>query len=155
MIVYRFMSEEEYNKLMRGETLVNTTKHESKTDSVGFCFMPMEQDVPEEAYRYMSGIVSNDVCVVFDVAEEELQESYGIYSNPNTFIWGDCVQKTEYCTTEYDKKRFRPLRVCKDYSWWFRPMRDKNWTWKKIRRIRGYEREKWNRGNIRYDFARV
>lgn len=40
MKVFRFMSEEEFNKFNKGETLKNDKDHSksSKSNSIGFCF---------------------------------------------------------------------------------------------------------------------
>ena len=68
MLVYRFMSKDEYEKLIKGKELKNDWVHDGHTDSIGFCFMPYEQDKPEDAYQYLSGIVSPEVCVVFSTS---------------------------------------------------------------------------------------
>lgn len=81
MIVYRFMSKKEYNKLLKGETLTNDKVHTGNTISIGFCFMNMEDDEPEFAFQYLAGVVDEDICVVFET-NKKLTKSWGTYANP-------------------------------------------------------------------------
>ena len=70
MIVHRFMSDLEYQRLMAGETLTNTTVHAAegrKSRSVGFCFFT---ESPEEAIHWLSFNVSTDWCVTFDIPDK-------------------------------------------------------------------------------------
>ena len=82
MIVHRFMSDLEYQRLMDGETLTNTTVHAAegrKSRSVGFCFFT---ESPEEAIHWLSFNVSTDWCVTFDIPDNLLQKSRARYRDP-------------------------------------------------------------------------
>lgn len=121
MIVYRFMSGKEFKKYIDGEVLTNSTRHKAKTNSVGFCFCPMEEE-PEEAVHHLSGVVTLDYCVVFEVDKKLLKETWGIYAksydNLEEMIehYGDKVKLKEYCTTEYSNKDFKMIKCAKpDY----------------------------------------
>ena len=82
MILHRYMSEREFEAYTKGKTMRNDTKHgeSAKTTSVGFCFFPEE---PEEAHRWLRGIVCDDVCVTFDVPENMVKKSVGTYNDPD------------------------------------------------------------------------
>ena len=58
MILHRFMSEAEFERLLAGERLTNTTDFHGEqgrhTTSVGFCFFPED---PDEAIHWLRGIV--------------------------------------------------------------------------------------------------
>lgn len=102
MIVTRFMSRGEFDKLMAGERLTNTTDHKSRgahSDSVGFCFT---EDEPMTAWRYLDGVCGGDVWVTFDFPDGYLKESSGIYADHSEGAkFGDMAQKREWCCTEY------------------------------------------------------
>ena len=85
MRVFRFMSMDEFKKYQIGDTLSNDKKHPDygqKTESVGFCFMVYDDYYPEYAYEFLSGIVSDDVCVVFEVDDTLIVISSTLYSTP-------------------------------------------------------------------------
>lgn len=127
MILHRFMSEREFNDYQDGETLRNTTDHRKNgahTTSVGFCFFTEE---PDEAIHWLSGIVTDDVCVTFDVPDDKVVKSSGIYCDheKSDNSWGALfedvfaairgeempnavmIERAEYCCTEYSDKDFR------------------------------------------------
>lgn len=126
MKVFRFMSKEEFEKYNKNITLKNNTKHDGKTNSVGFCFLNMEEYTPEEAIHFLSGVVSFDVCAVFET-EEKLNKTYGIYAKPidpsgnimedmiNLFL-GFNVRFTanEYCTTKYNNKTMKLIKYSEE-----------------------------------------
>ena len=62
MILHRFCSQEEFDRYMRGELLVNEKDHSkfSKSTSIGFCWFWEE---PWYAIEYLSGIVNRDICI--------------------------------------------------------------------------------------------
>ena len=120
------MSKEEFEKYRNGQILINNTVHEAKTNSVGFCFMNCDEYTPEEAMHFLSGIVTFDVCVVFET-EENLNKSYGVYAKPikptgniledlinlyNNFT--DSFKANEYCITEYSNKTMKLLKYSKE-----------------------------------------
>lgn len=123
------MSEQEFNQFRQGELLENDTDHRKNgghTDSVGFCFFPEE---PDDAIRWLSGIVTEDVCATFDVPDHLVTKSRGTYCDPdksdNSFgavlvdiylammgrgMEGDVMMdKTEYCCTAYSARDFKLL----------------------------------------------
>lgn len=129
MILHRFMSEREFERYQNGEVLENNTDHRKNgehTDSVGFCFFPEE---PDDAIRWLSGIVTDDVCATFDVPGHLVRESCGTYCDPDasdnslgamledlfSAIMGDemgntvRMEKVEHCCTEYSNETFRLL----------------------------------------------
>lgn len=123
MILYRFCSLKELEAVQRGETLVNTTDHyrdgAGGSTSVGFCFTP---DPPEEAFRYLKGIVCPEVVVKYNIPRENLRQTCGKYlSEATTDADGrttltPCL-KTEYCMTELSPARAHYLGfipVCPD-----------------------------------------
>ena len=129
MILHRYMSEREFEAYTKGKTMRNDTRHgeSAKTTSVGFCFFPEE---PEEAHRWLSGIVCDDVCVTFEVPESKVKKSVGTYSDPDKsdnsigavlmdifdhFMGNDMenvvyMEKTEYCCKKYSKKDFKLVK---------------------------------------------
>ncbi len=126
MEVFRFMSKEEFKKYMNGEELVNKKEHRAKTNSKGFCFLDLKDFTPEEAIHFLSGIVSFDVCAVFE-ANTKLNKTYGVYAKPikeegniiedliKLFLeFGNTFTANEYCTTQYNKKKMKLLRYSVD-----------------------------------------
>lgn len=125
MKLFRFMSKEEFNKYLKGEKLINETKHIGYTNSKGFCFMNLEDYEPEYAYQFLSGIVSTGVCVVFET-NEILTKSYGGYAEPYGDFF-DSFVSNEYCTEEYSNNDFKLIKYCYDFDEkWYQ---DKEWKW--------------------------
>ena len=101
MIVTRFMSRAEWDKLKAGETITNHRKHKAKTTSVGFCFT---EDSPEDAWVYLSGVVDAAVCVTFDFPDGYLRKSCGVYADHSEGAkFEDKVLKTEWCCVKYHR----------------------------------------------------
>ncbi len=126
MKVFRFMSKVEFEKYKHNFTLRNNTKHDGKTNSVGFCFLDIEEFTPEEAMHFLSGIVTFDVCAVFET-KENLHKTYGIYAKPikstgnsmedllNIFSgFTDRFTANEYCTTEYNEETMKLLKYSEE-----------------------------------------
>lgn len=139
MKVFRFMSREEFFKYMNGETLQNKKKHIGKTNSIGFCFLDLEEYKPEEACHFLCGIVSGDICAVFEVEESLLNKTWGIYRKPKEYS-EDVMKNTvnlilfpinftanEYCTTEYSNKDFKLISFA--LPRWF-DFTYSNWRWR-------------------------
>lgn len=115
MIVHRFMSSKEFEALMQGKTLINTTNHRKKskknTTSVGFCFFTED---PDEAVHWLSGIVDLDYCVTMEVLDGYLIKSKGVYLSQTADVSKPITLKelrqqpmdvrTEYCRTRYSAK---------------------------------------------------
>lgn len=116
MKVFRFMSNEEFEKYMNGENLYNNTKHKSKTNSIGFCFLDLNDFSPEFAWRFLKGAILPDICAVFEVDKSLLRKKYGIYSDPNKTLYElinfipKMIKISEYCTGKYNKKTFRLIK---------------------------------------------
>ena len=122
MELSRFMSKEEYDLLMAGETLRNTTVHSAegnKTESVGFCFF--EED-PAEAIEWLSFLVDAQYCVTMEVPDDLVRESKGRYRDVEADEERDICDEVpmlwrkEYCTTEYSISQVRILSVTQEYE---------------------------------------
>ena len=121
MKVFRFMSQEEFDKYLAGEKLVNTTDHRgnfSFSSSIGFCFFEYSDwtdtasssdgITPEYAYEFLSGVATMDVVAVFET-DVQLNKSHGRYADPYGSFF-DTIWMDEYCTTEYDNKSFHLIK---------------------------------------------
>lgn len=119
MKLFRFMSKKEFEKLINGEKLINKKKHKGRTGSTGFCFMQYNKDCDiNYSYEYLSGIVDDDIIVVFETDKKNVNESWGVYADPYGSFF-DTITETEYCTKEYDKKIFKIIKYgvnSKEYS---------------------------------------
>lgn len=109
MKLYRYMSINEFLKLMSGEKLTNINKFSmNRTDSEGFCFLG-EETAYQQGYdheegqiltydalsclHFLKGIVSDEVLVEFNPSEsaiKKLHEGTGIYSDPQG-DYGDLI----------------------------------------------------------------
>lgn len=144
MKVFRFMSTEEFEKYRSGKKMKNKTNHKKqnhrKTTSIGFCFLSLDDFEPEYAYKFLSGIVTDDVCAVFEVDENKLKQSEARYNKPlsdeedkaemeKLNLKGDfldfllsslevmkdltsngCMMAKEYCCTKYNNKDFKLIK---------------------------------------------
>ena len=118
MKVFRFMSQEEFEKYLDGEKLVNTTDHRNKfSGSIGFCFFEyldwtdnssIHGISPEYAYEFLSGVATMDVVAVFET-DVQLNKSHGRYADPYGSFF-DTIWMDEYCTTEYDNESFHLIK---------------------------------------------
>lgn len=147
MILHRFMSEAEYDVLISGGKLLNTTDHHkergNKTTSVGFCFFP---EPPDKAIHWLSGIVNTEVCVTFDIDESLLTESTATYRDhekdnsegmslwelifspaPQIFSSVPQIERKEYCMTEYSLKVAKVLSVTTKYRDYFEKILSGEW----------------------------
>lgn len=109
MEIFRFMSKKEFDKLIKGEELKNNKKHEGRTGSKGFCFMKTEDNAPEYAYEFLTGVVDDDVCVVFET-ESALNKSWGVYADPYGSFFST-ITEDEYCTTTYNIEDFKIIKI--------------------------------------------
>lgn len=141
MKFFRFMSIKELENYLSGKTLVNNIKHQALTKSEGFCFMKLDDLTPEFAYEFLSGIVSNEACVVFET-DKELKESYGIYADPYGHFF-DTITQDEYCTNTYNNKDFKIVKIAlpsyKSDWYWYTKVEDFE---KKIEELRLKEKNK-------------
>ena len=121
--VFRFMGKTEFEKLMKGEELVNNSEFSRyMSESTGFCFMPWEIYVyddygdktyysGDEGYLWFDGAQQADYLVEFEVDRDLLTESSGLYKNPASFdIYNRGTWIDEWCTTKYSSKNFKILR---------------------------------------------
>lgn len=126
MKVFRFMSKIEFEKYRNGFTLKNNKRHDGRTNSVGFCFLSIEDFTPEETMHFLNGIATFDVCAVFET-KENLNKTYGVYAKPikstgnlmEDWIkllcgFNDRFKANEYCITEYDKNKMRLIKYSED-----------------------------------------
>ena len=133
MILIRFMSNDEFSKLISGQELYNDKIHSGFTNSIGFCFFEdygIDLSESEDAIRQsiessinynidmLSGIVSNDVCVVFDSLDAELILSKGRYADPYGAFFGT-IWRAEYCIEHYNKHMIKPLYSVRNFDIWF------------------------------------
>lgn len=120
MKLYRFMSFAECDKLIKGETLVNSTDHSKKrgtaSSAKGFCFGIGDEQQAKKALRRLRGIVSTDILMVFEPndigkftsckgryidydkmdAEGKTIDDYSITSFPVKYF-------DEYCISSYSR----------------------------------------------------
>ena len=70
MKLYRFMSYAECDKLLKGETLVNSTDHSKKrgtaSSAKGFCFGIGDEQQAKKALRRLRGIIRAERLLVFE-----------------------------------------------------------------------------------------
>ena len=99
------MSDKEYNSLVAGDTLTNTTNHDAKgqrSTSIGFCFFTEE---PDKAIHWLSTIVCTDWCVTFDIPDQLLTKSRARYRDPERDNWlldqPATIWRTEWCLQQY------------------------------------------------------
>ena len=130
MKLFRFMSDEERVKLLKGETLENSTDHSltrgSGSTAKGFCFGIGDEEQAIKAFRRLSGIVDCENLLVFTVKperESRFTKCQGRYIDNDEI---DSEGKTvfdypiglepwcmfdEYCTTNYSLEDFE------EFSW--------------------------------------
>lgn len=128
MKLFRFMSKKEFNVLMKGDKIINNKIHTGYTNSIGFCFMKGDTDDAEYAYQFLGGIVSNEVCVIFET-DKKLTKSWGRYADPHGSFF-DSIIETEYCTNEYDLEDFKPLKYTENIDYLF--FGEDEWFWEEI-----------------------
>lgn len=130
MKLFRFMSYEEFKKYCKGAKMLNTTNHNKdnykKTNSIGFCFFNYAEYKPEEMLHSVFGIVSCNICCIFETDRKNVRRTYGRYSQA---INKDSLERRtiiahEYCTIEYDKDTFKLLKYAiPDWFNW------EKWNW--------------------------
>lgn len=130
--VVRFMSFSEFLGLIEGKELENTKNHKEeddcKTDSIGFCFTPIDEFKDDTLYKiaqYLCSVATTKFCVVADIDEAKLKKGYGIYadhSEDDKMSLRDLIDPSkwksmtvdEYSTTKYSLKDLENAR-------WFLP----------------------------------
>ena len=135
MEVFRFMSKEEFEKFNNGDQLYNYKEHnENKTTSTGFCFFDLKDYKPHDSIHFLSGIVSFDICAIFETKRDNLKERYGRYHKQNTLlipcIFPQVFYATEYCTTKYNNKDFKLIKYSEDiWKQWSIQEEQKDFNW--------------------------
>ena len=153
MKLFRFMSKNEFDKYLAGETLVNTTDHRHKhSNSVGFCFFEyldlndknnsLDGITPTYAIEFIYGVATTEIVAVFET-DKELTKSSGMYADPHGG-WFDTMWMDEYCTEEYDNQSFCLIKygTIEEYS------DDINWI-DASKEERVCPLEWWNGGNVK------
>lgn len=123
MKVMRFMSQAEFDKFLSGEVLQNYNDHRARTDAVGFCFLDADEYNPNDAYHFMSGVVSPEICAIFEVENAPFKIGTGVYAAPlddsMPFMMAlfntNTIDVKEYSITEYSRKSFKLVHYCDDY----------------------------------------
>lgn len=127
--IYRYMSENEFKKLMAGEVLENGTDHSkvARSGSVGFCFLTSMTMIEggigsrrflsaEEMYSMLGSLVSGDVLVRFET-EETFLTSFGRYADPfskmDDIFNPALVSIRELSITRYSRETVRPVAFCR------------------------------------------
>lgn len=131
MKYYRFMGNEELNKLLAGDLLENHTEWNKdkglpKTCK-GFCFFDNLYP-PEERLKYAFGALSelHPMCVVFKPARNvAFREGYGIYAKPSEgrlkpgagllLNNQNVLTVKEYSLEEYSRETMHILKIGRPY----------------------------------------
>ena len=113
MRVTRFMSKDEWDAFKEGRILLNETDHfnsgKGGSNSKGFCFT---EDTPDDAWKYLKGIVDADVCATFEFPDGYLRKSYGVYADHSDGAkFEDKVLKTEWCCVKYHRSIAKVVQV--------------------------------------------
>ena len=91
---------------------------QNNSTSVGFCFLNAKEYEPEYAIHFLSGLVSNEICAVFEVDPKNLKKTFGKYAKPlksfeELFMPIETFIANEYCTSEYSNKTFKLVEYAK------------------------------------------
>lgn len=115
---YRYMSVNEFNKMLAGRKIVGHKFPTTRTTSAGICFLSentsfvsddgsVHNMTPVECLDFLEGVVTNDVLVEFST-DVLPKESSGAYADPFGYDGLICIK--EYCVPEYDRNTFHPVR---------------------------------------------
>ncbi|MFR2774847.1 MAG: hypothetical protein ACLTBR_03340 [Anaerostipes sp.] len=135
MKFYRYMSLEEFDKLTRGEELVNLENFAETKNStaVGFCFLPewtiasgyaedVYTDEYEEMWYELDAVEMHSVLNTTSIFDEEkilvefegdknlFHKSEASYVNPFTQTLDSGISVEELCATRYNRDILRPIR---------------------------------------------
>lgn len=148
MRVFRFMSNSEFEMYKAGKVLVNNNNHREKgfkSDSVGFCFFDESEIDIKQAIHFLSGLVSFDICAVFETEKNNLKQGYGIYAKPlsmtgilaldlyNVMTNREKIQRTEYSTTTYNNSKFKLIKYSENIWSQYNPIeKQKELMWKEF-----------------------
>lgn len=134
MKLYRFMSADECSKLIKGETLENSTDHSKKRGSAstakGFCFGIGDEEQAKKDFRRLNGIVDMGALMVFTLKPEseirfaKCQGRYVDYDKLDAekrtiadYLFGETpvCMFDEYCTNRYSLEDFEDFNA---YNIW-------------------------------------
>ena len=112
------MSRAEWDAFQDGRILYNDTDHfnggRGGSKSKGFCFT---EDTPDEAWKYLKGIVDADVWATFEFPDGYLGESRGIYADHSEGAdFFDKVIKTEWCCVKYHRSIAKVVDVINPFK---------------------------------------
>lgn len=134
MYVFRFMSEKEFAMVTSGCDVVGKRHYKARTNSSGVCFLPEIVNFishgkefaysPEQCFEFLSGIVSDDVLVKFEVINAEFTKSYGIYADPEDYDWFARIKIDELCIPKYNREMLKPVGYAIIEDWF-------EWKWYK------------------------
>lgn len=139
MKLFRFMSLNEFIKYKNGEILINNTDYNReknlKSYSKGFCFLNYAHYKPEIAFHFINGctgkIFEYDICVIFETNRNNVVQSRARYAEPvkptnaMSLLNRKSFIAKEYCTTTYDKEKFKLISIAKiEWNNW------EKWDWK-------------------------
>lgn len=114
----------------------------------GFCFFNLDEVTPKEIMHSVSGVVSFDKCVIFEIPTDKLViKTYGYYAKPikytndtniNAQILLDIFNKNshmklyEYCTVHYNAAFFKPIKYTENIwsQWHVNPDEQPELDWK-------------------------
>lgn len=128
MKVMRFMSLAEFNKYLTGEVLQNYEDHKARTDAIGFCFLDADEYGANDAYHFLSGVVSSEICAIFEVPDHTpFKHGTGQFADPaaralsimEAMFNTDTIDVKEYSITEYSDKQFKLVQYCDNFAWNF------------------------------------
>lgn len=123
MKVIRYMSLDEFERLMDGELLENNKEHNRKwSTSTGFCFLRKGHFLEKAILWQFFTKETTLVKVEFKVdSTKYLKRSKGRYETDEIFgfdpeddIWDPFqlfIWMREYCTTQYSIKTFQPIQA--------------------------------------------
>ena len=119
------MSDLEYQRMMKGKLMKNTTVHADKgrlSTSVGFCFFA---EKPEDAIHWLSFNVSTDWLVTFDIPKQLLTESRAHYRDPehDSFATPATIWRKEYCLQEYSLTNVRVIGATQQWKYYAEKMK--------------------------------
>lgn len=163
MRVFRFMSKKEFDLYNKGIALRNMTFHGdgNRSSSIGFCFLDCNDFEPEEAIHFLSGLVSTDVCAIFDVDKDKLRVAKAQYADNRTKnaplsvlieqIRTNSIPSmeiTEYCTTHYSAEDFKLVKYITDIPMFTKAYFNRErWKWNgdyKQERTQRYDKRRTN-----------
>jgi hypothetical protein len=126
MKVYRYMSSEELKKFQKGEEILPLIDHKAsgKATDAGkeLCFLPerilfkdsrgtLNTFTPIEAYEFMSGVVSDEFLIEFEVLNKAMfKEGSARYADPYGAFF-DTIRIKELRTNKYSNKELKIIKA--------------------------------------------